>query len=209
MKDPQATRKLLLQAAFKVIYRKGFKAASLNDILTDTGLTKGALYHHFPNKQALGLALLDAIEQKIEQHWLQQLVASKDPLSTLQSTLTTAVDHLSVEELTLGCPLNNLAQEMSSLDESFRRKVVKIYQKWQAGVERALQFGQEQGMVNSQLNVTAVADFYVASLAGGRGLAKTTRSAEVLQNCVTSMEWYLESLRPKTEQFEKQQRALT
>lgn len=196
MKDPQATRKLLLEAAFAVIYRKGFKAASLSDILADTGLTKGALYHHFPNKQALGLALLESIEQRIDWLWLRHLATCEDPLDCLQSTLRDAVDQLSTEELMLGCPLNNLAQEMSSLDESFRHQVSAIYRKWQDGVEQALLRGQQQGTVSKEIDIAAVADFYVASLAGSRGLAKTLRSAAFLENCVTSMDWYLESLRP-------------
>lgn len=196
MKDPQATKELLLQAAFKVIYRKGFKAASLNDILADTGLTKGALYHHFPNKQALGLALLDSIEQAVAQLWLRHLADCDDPIEALQSNLAAAVQQLSPEELILGCPLNNLAQEMSSLDEGFRLRVGEIYRKWQQGVEQALLRGQAQGTVDPELDAATAADFYVAALAGGRGLAKTTRSARVLQNCVAGMMRYLESLRP-------------
>lgn len=196
MKNPEATRKVLLESAFRVVYEKGFKAASLNDILAETGLTKGALYHHFPNKQALGLALLGSIETSVEALWLQHLAVCDDPLDCLRSTLEDAVAQLSEEELVLGCPLNNLAQEMSNLDEAFRQRVVAIYARWQEGVEQALVRGQHAGQVNPDLDPGAVAAFYVASLAGGRGLAKTTRSAEVLRDCVTSLAWYLRSLRP-------------
>jgi len=199
MKDAEGTRKILLEAAFKVIYQKGFKAASLSDILADTGLTKGALYHHFPNKQALGLALLDSIEVGVETLWLRHLAVCDDPLVCLRSTLEDAVARLSEEELVLGCPLNNLAQEMSTLDETFRQRVVAIYGRWQDGVAEALRQGQRQGAVHPGVDPEAVAAFYVASLAGGRGLAKTTRSPMVLQNCVTSLGWYLASLRPENQ----------
>jgi len=195
MKDPEATRKLLLESAFRVVYEKGFKTASLKDILADTGLTKGALYHHFPNKQALGLALLDSIEAGVEALWLQHLAVCENPLDCLRRTLEDAVDQLSEEELVLGCPLNNLALEMSTLDEVFRQRVVAIYDRWQDGVEQALRRGQRAGQVLHDLDPKAVAAFYVASLAGGRGLAKTTRSPAVLRNCVNSLSWYLASLR--------------
>ena len=183
-----------------MIYRKGFKAASLTDILSGTSLTKGALYHHFPNKQAMGLALLDSIESSVDQYWLEPLKVCEDPIEALQMTLAGAVQQLTHEELTLGCPLNNLAQEMSSLDESFRLRVAEIYMKWQEGVEQALLRGQAQGVVNQELDATAAAAFYVAALAGGRGLAKTTRSTEVMQHCVSSINWYLESLRTNLQQ---------
>ena len=45
IKAPDTTRQKLLQAAFTEIYRHGFQAASLTQILSDTALTKGALYH--------------------------------------------------------------------------------------------------------------------------------------------------------------------
>ncbi len=196
MKNPQATKEQLLLAAFEVIYRKGFKAASLSDILNETSLTKGALYHHFPNKQALGLALLDSVEETIERLWLKPLSICSDPLDCLHTTLHSAVTQLSNDELLLGCPLNNLAQEMSSLDEDFRQRIVEIYTRWQQGVAKALLRGQQQNLVSREVDVEAAADFYVAAFAGGRGLAKTARSSAWLQNCVSSLDWYLDSLRP-------------
>lgn len=56
-KQTDLTRDKLLQAAFNEIHLHGFQAASIANILRDTGLTKGALYHHFPTKQELGLEI--------------------------------------------------------------------------------------------------------------------------------------------------------
>ena len=58
-RDPEQTRQNILAAAFEEVHGNGFRGASLERILADTGLTKGALYHHFPNKDALGHALID------------------------------------------------------------------------------------------------------------------------------------------------------
>jgi AcrR family transcriptional regulator len=60
-RDPDHTRRGILAAAFAEIHRQGFQAASVANILADTGLTKGALYHHFPDKKALGLAVIDEV----------------------------------------------------------------------------------------------------------------------------------------------------
>ena len=60
-RDPDVTRNKLLQAAFEEIYRRGFQAASLDTILIKAGVTKGALYHHFPDKAALGYAVVDEV----------------------------------------------------------------------------------------------------------------------------------------------------
>ena len=59
--NPEKTRKALLGAAFNEIYHRGYQAASIDEILKNAGVTKGALYHHFESKKALGLAVIDEV----------------------------------------------------------------------------------------------------------------------------------------------------
>jgi AcrR family transcriptional regulator len=195
MKDPQHTRSVILDAAFLEVHRKGFKAASLGDILAHTGLSKGAIYHHFPNKCALGHALLDAIEAKITARWIEPLRASADPLECLGEITRNAVENMTAEEVESGCPLNNLAQEMSCLDESFRARIAAIYESWRKGIAKALIEGQKSGVVRPEVDPDGTATFYLAALAGSRGLAKNARSPEPLRFCLKSLVQYLEMLR--------------
>jgi len=51
----------LLQAAFEEIYKSGFRGTDLETILRAAGVTKGAMYHHFASKEALGYAVVDEI----------------------------------------------------------------------------------------------------------------------------------------------------
>jgi TetR/AcrR family transcriptional repressor of nem operon len=60
-RDPERTRKRLLQAAFHEIHRSGFRSADVDAILAKAGVTKGALYYHFDNKEALGYAVVDEV----------------------------------------------------------------------------------------------------------------------------------------------------
>jgi TetR/AcrR family transcriptional regulator, transcriptional repressor for nem operon len=112
IRAPDATRKKLLQAAFEEIYRRGFQASSLETILAAAGVTKGALYHHFQDKAALGYAVVDeVVKGLLLERWLTLLEPSQaDPLTALQSTLKRRLASLTSEEIELGCPLNNLAQ---------------------------------------------------------------------------------------------------
>ena len=60
----------LLQAAFGEMQRDGYRNADLERILRQAGVTKGALYHHFDNKRALGYAVIDEILQsRILERW--------------------------------------------------------------------------------------------------------------------------------------------
>ena len=62
---PDATRARILEAAARILARKGFRAASLDAVAADAGLTKGAIYWHFRSKNDLFQALLD---HKFAQH---------------------------------------------------------------------------------------------------------------------------------------------
>jgi len=178
------------------IHRRGYRAASLADILAETGLTRGALYHHFPNKKALGLAVLDAIGEQMERMWLQPLEDSPDPLRALQGALAAVKADLDEEDIEFGCPLNNLAQEMSPMDQAFRAKVANIYYQWRAGVARALERGQKAGNVRPEADPESAAAFFTAALTGGRGLAKAARRREALAMVDKELHAWLESLRP-------------
>src|ERR1700720_4804140 len=85
-RDPERTRERLLQAASREIYRSGFQSASLGTILASAGVTKGALYHHFKNKEALGYAVVEeVISPDVRGTWVRPLQRVEDPIEALIS----------------------------------------------------------------------------------------------------------------------------
>ena len=195
---PEATREKLLAAAFEEIYRRGFQAASLETILVRAGVTKGALYHHFPDKSALGYAVVDEVVRgHLLERWLRTLERSKaDALTALQTTLRHRAENLTAEEVELGCPLNNLAQEMSPLDEEFRRRIDAVFDAWRGAFTRVLERGQQAGTVRRNMSPRKVATFVVAAAEGAYGLAKGARSRAMLRSNLETLATFLDGLRP-------------
>jgi AcrR family transcriptional regulator len=194
-KDPDRTRMVILESALREIHRKGFGAASLRDILAETGLTKGAFYHHFPNKQSIGYAALELLEEMVKTAWLSPLEEPEDVVTCLQDLLRSAAAALTDEDIRLGCPLNNLAQELSVADEGLRQRLVSIYDQWRRGIADALRRGQAAGKVGRNIDPLSTANFFVAAVSGARGLAKAMRNREILEGCADSLNHYLEGLR--------------
>ena len=194
---PEATRQKLLRAAFEEIYRRGFQAASLDTILAQAGVTKGALYHHFPTKAALGLAVVDeVVKGLLLERWLGVLHAQPgDPVTALQGTLRHRAANLTAGEIELGCPLNNLAQEMSPLDEQFRRSVDATFETWREGFAEVLARGQAEGSVRRDVDAKKVATFIVAAVEGSYGLAKSAQSGPMVRANLELLGMFLESLR--------------
>src|SRR5882724_123791 len=134
-KAPRATRRKILHAAFEEFYKNGCQGGSLNHIVDVAGTTKGALFHHFEGKNDLGYAVVEEIVQPhIKQQWLDPLADSIDPIQDLKITLQNFTKRASSKgEIARGCPLNNLAQEMSPLDEQLRARIQKVYTMWREG----------------------------------------------------------------------------
>ncbi|MFQ5993470.1 MAG: TetR family transcriptional regulator C-terminal domain-containing protein [Acidiferrobacterales bacterium] len=191
------TRELLLHAAFDEMQQHGFQAAGLSRILANTGLTKGALYHHFSSKIALGYAVVDElVKQEIEARWLTPLEGQQDPIAALIAALQREAKAIRPTEIIRGCPLNNLAQEMSPVDEGFRQRINQIYNVWRAGLATALRRGQQNNTVRQDICADDAAAFIVATLEGCIGMAKNARDPALLLTCGKGLVHYLQSLRP-------------
>jgi TetR/AcrR family transcriptional regulator, transcriptional repressor for nem operon len=196
-RESDATRDKLLKAAFEEIYRRGFQAASLDTILAKAGVSKGALYHHFPDKASLGYAVVDeVVKGLLLERWGVLEPPSGDPITALQRILRGRVANLTSREVELGCPLNNLAQEMSPLDQRFRRGVNATFDIWTDAVAKDLGRGQAEGTVRKDVDPRKIAAFVVASIEGSFGLAKGAQSASMLRSNLEVLSSFLESLRP-------------
>ena len=195
LRDPKRTRERLLQAAFREVYRSGFQSASLDAILAAAGVTKGALYHHFDGKEALGYAIVDEIiAPDVRGQWLRPLQRGMDPIDALIGI----VQGISVrpEDVRGGCPLNNLNQEMSPLDAGFRKRLAILFRAWREGIAAALREGQIHGKVRPDVEPSETAAFLIAMVEGYASLAKNAQDAKVMKAGIRNIVDWLRSLGP-------------
>ena len=184
-----------MRAAFQEIHRSGFRSADLDAILAKAGVTKGALYYHFDNKEALGYAVVDeVIAGKVHQKWVQPLRNAENPIDVLVRIIQS--ESLKREDVQRGCYLLNLSQEMSGLDEGFRRRTARIYKDWHDAMAEALREGQKRRVVRSDINANETATFLIAAWEGYVVLGKNSQDPRMLQSGKRSVRRHLESLRP-------------
>jgi len=196
-KDPEATRRKILMAAFTEFYKHGFQGGSLNHIVEMAGTTKGALFHHFAGKQELGYAVVDEIiGPLLKQRWVDPLVNSTDPIADMKRSFRQYVNtDIESGHFTQGCPLNNLAQEMSPLDEGFRKRIDKLYAVWRKCYTDALTQGVKTGKVRKNVAPAEAAALVVASQMGIWGTGKSSRNRELMVQAGEAVCAYLDSLK--------------
>src|ERR1700684_1101993 len=196
-RNPERTRQRLLQAAFREVYKVGFQSAGIDTILAATNVTKGALYYHFENKQALGYAIVEEIVAKLPRdRWLLPLQRSedKDPIDALIGIVQAIPAR--PNDLKAGGPLVNLAQEMSPVDEQFGKRLERIFHSWQEGIATALRRGQDQGTVRRDLVPEETASFLIAMVKGYEVLTKNAQDARVWNMGIRNIVDWLQCLRP-------------
>jgi len=194
-KQPDVTREKILDAAFQEIYRHGFQAASLNNILANTGLTKGALYHHFPTKDDLGHAVIEeVVREGLDAMVFAPLRDSAEPFEALLDVIRTKAARTDADNVKLGCALNNLMQEMSPLDARFKKRLNGVLTTWQDTVEEALIRAQKQGRVRRDVDARAAALFIVSAWEGCVGVAKNLQSVKDFRLCMSQREGYVQGL---------------
>lgn len=195
-RDPARTRAALLDAAFDEMHRSGFRGADVESILDNVGVTKGALYHHFDSKEALGYAVVDeVIADLTREKWQRPLEQSHNPVDVLIGIIRST--SMASHETFLGCPLNNIAQEMSPLDEGFRKRTARIFTAWQKAIAAALRAGKSHGTVSKEIDPDDAATFLIAAFEGYMSLAKNAQDAGFLRSGQKALVSYLDSLRPR------------
>ena len=193
-RNPEQTRGRLLDAAFGRVYQAGFQGTDLDTILAAAGVTKGALYHHFGSKEALGYAIVEErLAEITEEKWLRPLAKGGNPIDVLIGIVEGT--SFRTEHVNGGCPLNNLAQEMSPLDDGFRARLKQVFRDWQSGIATALRKGQSRGEVRADVDAEETALYLTATYEGYISIAKNAQSAEVLRTGVKRVVRELEGLR--------------
>ncbi|MGR9074131.1 MAG: TetR/AcrR family transcriptional regulator [Gammaproteobacteria bacterium] len=195
-RNAENTRLKILAAAFEEMHLNGYQGMRVDQVLNKTGLKKGALYHHFPGKQALGYAVLEElIEKRIQELWIDPLKKFEDPLVGLHELYKRIGKVWNDDFFRLGCPLNNLAQEMSPIDDGFRERIEEFFLLWRDAFAEALERGRQQGIVAADVDCKQSAMFIISAMEGILGMTKNQRDKVVYAGCGKELKRYLESLR--------------
>ena len=190
------TRGEILFAAYKEIHVNGFQSASLSNILARTGLTKGALYHHFRDKTELGYAVVDeVIARRIHLSFIQPLELFEDPIEGFIAYIQNAGDTFSMTDIELGCPLAVLAQEMAPIDEGFRTRLTAIYEQWHQSIAALLHKAKEMDLIIDEVDPYSMAVTMVAIMEGALNAAKVSQSLDKLYLCGQGLVQLLQLIR--------------
>lgn len=186
MTQRQATRERLIDAAYGLARRKGFDRTSVAEVMEAAEVGKGSLYHHFPGKDDLGLAVLERDRQGF-MAFLDSALAAPTPLAGLERFFALALQKHRETGFVGGCLWGNTALEMSDTNPAFARVVADVFEEWTAKVAAIIRAGQESGQIRADFPARDLARSVIAMIEGGIMLSRLTKQDGPLRACLATL----------------------
>jgi TetR/AcrR family transcriptional regulator, transcriptional repressor for nem operon len=188
-----ATRDQILDAAARLIHLRGYHGTSLDDVLRESGVGKGNFYYYFRSKEDLGFAIIDRVVERFLERTLEPAFVdlTADPLDQVRAFLDRLLDVQRQRNCVGGCPMGNLASELSDVHEGFRQRLADIFERWRVMLATTLERGRESGRLRADLDAGSAAGFVVAALEGAILMAKVTKDISVMEKCVAELKHHL------------------
>jgi AcrR family transcriptional regulator len=179
--DPEGLRKGVLDAAAALFQARGYHATGIREILKETGLSSGAFHHHFPTKDALAMAVIaDRVAPAVRETWIDPIREARSLNAAIQRVFAAIIRGIERRGAVYGCPLNNLAMELSFSNPQFRDALGALFLEWQAVLAQRIARTRGGARLDKQEHAAAAA-FIVASYSGAMNMAKATQSAAPLR----------------------------
>ena len=181
--DPVGLRSRLLDAAAGAFQSRGYGSTSIHDLIRETGVSGGALHHHFPTKKSLALAVIDErVAAEVGSTWIDRVAAAPTAAQGIVAVFDAVADSLERQASVAGCPLGNLASELSLDDDELRGALAGRYAAWRAAITERLKQDMATGRAAYAADDPAgFADVVIALFTGALTIGKADQSTGALR----------------------------
>lgn len=203
--EETTTRDRIVATAMELFVLQGYGATGIAQILAASGAHAGSLYHFFPTKEDLLLATLEERKRLLRPELLDPIWARySDPIERVFGLLDGYRQMLQMTGFRHGCPIGNLALELTESHPQVRRVLAELFDLWAEAVADC--FAKAQGRLPADRSPADLARFVLVTMEGAVMLARTHRTLDPYDNAVSQLRDYVERLladgsewhRPKT-----------
>ncbi len=179
-----------------LFWEKGYGSTSVADILSRAGVNSGSLYHFFPGKQDVLIAVLDTYIGGIQQMLLEPAWRGvADPIDKIWKLLDGYREALIQTDCTYGCPIGSLALEIHEPDPLVRERLAQNFTNWTVAIEGCLKAAGSR--VPPGVDRRALAEFVLTTMEGGVMLARSYRNIGYFDRAIDQLkEHFNRLLRP-------------
>ena len=174
MSKAERTREFIIERTAQVFNKKGYSGTSLNDLTDATGLTKGALYGNFENKDGIALAVFDYNLSLVREIFFGRSEGSgnaMDQLLTIPELIKANFRLLSAHG---GCPILNTSTEADDNHPLLKKKVCEAITSWHTRLEKTIERGIKEKSIRREVNAKHYAKIIMTMVEGSLMLSKVS-----------------------------------
>ena len=188
----RASKARIIEAAAELMYERGIRATSVDDILGASGAGKSQFYHYFPNKSALVAQVLGHQLDQILDEQSRFRLDSYSGISLWFERLAVMHDAGGLR----GCPLGSLAGEATAHGEHLRETAAVAFGRWESSVASALEAMRRRGEVADSVDPVELAEALIAIIQGGYLVSSIKRDVRPMRAALRVALRHLESFAP-------------
>jgi TetR/AcrR family transcriptional repressor of nem operon len=181
--EKQFNPEVALSKAMEVFWARGYKAASLSELLEHMGIGKKSLYDTFGNKRSLFLKALEYYAQTEVQSIQDQLLASGSPLANLEQILQNLQQRHSLPR-SQGCMLGTNIADFDTDDIEIASVVCHHLQRLEDAYCTVIDRAQKAGEISSAINSRNVARMLLCTTQGMALLGRVVEDEKLLRSTV-------------------------
>lgn len=167
-----------------IFNRKGYAATSLSDITTATGLTKGAVYGNFDNKETLYLQCFDHLSSLVVNSLENQVNQAEDPFKALIQFAYFYKNYYEFTNAFGGCPIVNFGTDSKHLNHQMSEKVQEVMHRIEAIMAQLIEVGKERGVIRKNIKGDIYARRFYSLIQGAVFMSNTTQDPSYLQDAM-------------------------
>lgn len=187
------SRDKLIDSARQLFWEQGYTATGVAQILKESGVNSGSLYHYFPTKEDLLLAVLDWYRNNLLTMVIDPVRSRvSDPIEQVFGVLDGYRIQLVATEFTRGCPVGNLALELATTHPIPRDLIRENFEGWQAAIQEML--GRASGRFPEGTDTAELSIFVLTTMEGAVMLARAYRSIDPYLSAVNRLRDYFDRL---------------
>ncbi|MFY0714571.1 TetR/AcrR family transcriptional regulator [Seonamhaeicola sp. NFXS20] len=192
----EITKQHIIHEAFKLFYENGFKSTSINDVMKATKMTKGAFYHHYKNKEQLGIEVIKLkIQKRVYDGMIAPLQKTGNAIEILEDTFLNRIKSFPLHDKQNGCPLNNFINEIGNYETSYQLALKSIIEKWKSALVALIEKGKKQGNIKNEIPSESVAIYLISAFEGIRGIRKIYGEDIIIDQYILGLSLYINQLK--------------
>ncbi|MCW3086267.1 MAG: TetR/AcrR family transcriptional regulator [Bacteroidetes bacterium] len=184
----EKTRTYIIEKSAPIFNKKGFAGTSLNDLIDATGLTKGAIYGNFANKDEVALAVYDYNVSRVMNALNARITGQENAADKLFAITEFYRSNYKLTITNGGCPILNTAIDADDCHPLLRQKAMNSIKSWRKTIELIIKKGIEQGEIKDNVNAAEYAVIFISLIEGGLMMSNIADDRSLLFTCLTQIE---------------------